>query len=43
MMIENYKFITDHNIMTVEAIVEGYREYVEHRKDRNDKMEISSA
>lgn len=29
--------------MIVNAIVEGYREYIEHRKDRNEKMKISSA
>lgn len=29
--------------MIVDAVVEGYHEYVEHRKDRNEKMIISSA
>lgn len=29
--------------MIVDAIVDGYRDYVEHRKDRKAKMEISSA
>ncbi len=29
--------------MIVHAIVEGYREYIEHRKERSEKMQISSA
>ncbi|TVX99129.1 hypothetical protein [Cohnella terricola] len=40
---EQYKFNSEHNKMIVEAIVEGYREYIEHRKDRKVKMKISSA
>ncbi len=40
---DQYKFNSDHSKMIVEAIVEGYREYIDHRKDRRDKMKISSA
>ncbi|MDM5281921.1 hypothetical protein [Peribacillus frigoritolerans] len=40
---DQYKFNSEHNKMIVEAIVEGYREYIEHRKDRREKMKISSA
>lgn len=40
---EQYKFNAIHNKMIVEAVVEGYREYIEHRKDRKEKMKISSA
>lgn len=40
---DQYKFSSEHNKMIVEAIVEGYREYIEHRKDRREKMKISSA
>ncbi|GAA0378571.1 hypothetical protein [Bacillus horti] len=38
-----YKFNSQHSKMIVEAIVEGYRDYIEHRKDRREKMKISSA
>ncbi|MCJ0931506.1 hypothetical protein [Virgibacillus halodenitrificans] len=40
---EKYKFSQDHSEIIVQAIVEGYREYIEHRKDRHEKMHISSA
>ncbi|MNO85313.1 hypothetical protein D3C76_766840 [compost metagenome] len=40
---EQYKFISDYNKMIVEAIVDGYRDYIDHRKDRKAKMKISSA
>ncbi len=40
---DQYKFKSEHNKMIVEAIVDGYREYVDHRKDRREKMKISSA
>lgn len=40
---EQYKFHENHSEIIVNAIVEGYRDYIEHRKDRHQKMEISSA
>ncbi|MMZ61264.1 hypothetical protein D1872_234040 [compost metagenome] len=40
---EKYKFIPECNKMIVEAIVDGYRDYIDHRKDRKAKMKISSA
>ncbi|WP_046231759.1 hypothetical protein [Paenibacillus algorifonticola] len=40
---DQYKFSPAHNNMIVDAIVEGYRDYVDHRKDRKSKMKISSA
>ncbi|WP_341280591.1 hypothetical protein [Paenibacillus sp. FSL H8-0537] len=40
---DKYKFSPAHNNMIVDAIVEGYRDYVDHRKDRKSKMKISSA
>ncbi|KGX86084.1 spr1630 family ClpXP-sensitive toxin [Pontibacillus litoralis] len=40
---EQYKFDVIQSKMIVEAIVEGYREYIELRKERNEKMKISSA
>ncbi|SEN53719.1 hypothetical protein SAMN04489762_2476 [Terribacillus saccharophilus] len=40
---EQYKFKSKHSQMIVDAIVEGYREYIEHRKDRQEKMIISTA
>lgn len=40
---EQYKFKPEYSKMIVEAIVEGYRDYIEHRKDRKVKMKISSA
>lgn len=41
--LERYKFDEVHSKKIVTAIVEGYRDYIEHRKDRYEKMEISSA
>ncbi len=41
--VEGYKFESVHSKKIVNAIVEGYREYIEHRKDRHEKMKISSA
>ncbi|MCE3198307.1 hypothetical protein [Paenibacillus sonchi] len=38
-----YKFTAERNQMIVDAIVDGYHDYVEHRKDRKSKMKISSA
>ncbi|WP_309545300.1 hypothetical protein [Virgibacillus dokdonensis] len=40
---EQYKFNPSDGKEIVTAIVEGYRDYIEHRKDRHDKMVISSA
>lgn len=41
--VEKYKFNSKHSSMIVNAIVKGYREYVEHRKELHNKMAISSA
>lgn len=40
---EQYKFNPSDGKEIVTAIVEGYRDYIEHRKDCHDKMVISSA
>ncbi|MEC0181299.1 hypothetical protein P4H61_07270 [Paenibacillus peoriae] len=40
---DQFKFRSEHNKMIVDAIVDGYRDYIEHRKDRKAKMKISSA
>lgn len=40
---DQYKFSTEYNKMIVDAVVEGYRDYIEHRKERKLKMKISSA
>lgn len=40
---EQYKFNSEHSKMIVDAIVAGYRDYIEHRKDRKENMKISSA
>lgn len=40
---EKYKFTQEHYTMIVTAIIDGYREYIEHRRDRDNKMIISSA
>ncbi len=40
---KQYKFNSDDSTMIVTAIVEGYRDYVDHRKDRHENMTISSA
>ncbi|WP_188455507.1 spr1630 family ClpXP-sensitive toxin [Virgibacillus oceani] len=40
---EQYKFDTGISKTIVQAIVEGYRDYIEHRMDRHNKMKISSA
>ncbi|UJL46330.1 hypothetical protein KFZ58_18610 [Virgibacillus sp. NKC19-16] len=40
---EQYNFDANHSKEIVNAIVEGYRNYVEHRRDRHEKMKISSA
>ncbi|MBW4084775.1 DUF5986 family protein [Paenibacillus sp. S150] len=40
---DEYKFNPEHSQMIVDAIVEGYHDYIEHRKDRKSKMKISSA
>ncbi|SEN98570.1 hypothetical protein SAMN04488134_10333 [Amphibacillus marinus] len=40
---EQYKFDADDRKVIVDAIVEGYRDYIEHRKDRHRNMKISSA
>lgn len=37
---EQFKFDSKNNETIVNAIVEGYREYIEHRKDRHQKMAI---
>lgn len=36
-------YASEHSKMIVEAIVDGYREYIDHRKDRRANMKISSA
>ena len=41
--VDRYKFESVHSKKIVNAIVEGYREYIEHRRDRHEKMIISSA
>jgi hypothetical protein len=40
---EQFKFDPQASEMIVNAIVEGYRDYIEHRKDRHEKMAISAA
>src|SRR5690625_8000053 len=40
---EKYKFTQEYYTMIVKAKIDGYREYVEHRRDRENKMIISSA
>ncbi len=40
---EQFKFNPEDSEEIVNAIVEGYREYIEHRKDRFEKMAISTA
>lgn len=40
---DRFKFDSAHSKTIVNAIVEGYRDYIEHRKDRYEKMNISSA
>ncbi|MGJ9459963.1 hypothetical protein [Oceanobacillus sp. CF4.6] len=40
---DQYRFNPNDSETIVNAIVEGYRDYIEHRKDRHDKMIISSA
>lgn len=40
---EQYRFKPEHSEIIVKAIIEGYREYIEHRIDRRERMEISSA
>jgi len=39
---DKYKFIPENSNMIVKAVIEGYRQYVNHRKKRNKKMHISS-
>lgn len=41
--VDQYKFDVNHSKIIVDAIVEGYRDYIEHRKDRFKAMKISSA
>ncbi len=40
---DQYRFSPTHSQMIVDAIVEGYHDYIEHRKDRKAVMKISSA
>src|SRR5699024_3376120 len=40
---EKYRFIVEDAKVIVDVIVEGYRDYIEHRKERNRSMYISSA
>jgi hypothetical protein len=40
---EEYKFNPEYSKMIVDAIVSGYHDYIDHRKDRKEKMKISSA
>ena len=42
-LLEKYKFTQGHYTMIVKAIIDGYPEYIEHRRDRDNKMIISSA
>ena len=41
--LNQFKFNPPDSQMIVNGIVEGYREYIEHRKDRHEIMAISSA
>lgn len=41
--LNQFKFNPQDSQMIVNGIVEGYREYIEHRKDRHEIMAISSA
>lgn len=41
--LDQYKFNQDHYTMIVQSIIDGYREYINHRRDRASKMTISSA
>lgn len=41
--VDRYKFDERDSEIIVNAMVEGYRDYIDHRKDRNEKMVISSA
>ena len=43
MDLESFRFEGAQSEMIVIAIVDGYRDYIEHRKDRHKKMIISSA
>jgi hypothetical protein len=38
-----YKFPEEHAKIIVSAVVEGYRNYIDHRRDRKQSMKISSA
>ena len=40
---KQYKFNKEDSISIVNAIVEGYGDYIDHRKDRHEHMKISSA
>lgn len=40
---QDFKFDPTQSKMIVEAIIDGYRDYVAHRKDRKENMIISSA
>lgn len=40
---EKHQFTKEHYTMIVKAIIDGYSEYIEHRRDRKNKMIISSA
>mgnify|MGYP001287866321 FL=1 len=40
---DRYKFDELHSKKIVAAIVEGYRDYIDHRKERHENMIISSA
>lgn len=40
---EKFKFSSEDNQIIINAIIEGYRDYIEHRQERNQEMIISSA
>lgn len=42
-LMEQYTFDARDSKLIVNAIVEGYRDYIDHRKDRHNNMKISSA
>src|SRR5690625_2054 len=42
-LMEKYKFTQEHYTMIVKAIIDGYREYIRQRRDRESKMILSSA
>jgi len=41
--VDRYRFNDEDSQLIVQAIVDGYRDYIHHRKERNEHMIISSA